>query len=283
VNPEIPEPAGIDRPIRSVKVLRVGPDTTSSADDEAAAEEPLQIQLGEEPFAVIMRTPGTDADLVAGFLFSERVIDDGSALVSIESPLGPKGLPQHNVQRVTLQGVDVEARLKEQRRVVMNASCGLCGRQTLASLLITKPPIVSDWQIDAAVLRAIPERCRRQQAAFERTGGLHAAALCSSDGTIERLAEDVGRHNAVDKVIGGMLRAGRLPLDSHFLFVSGRTSYEIIQKAFLAGIPIVAAVSAPSTLAVDLAEQAGMTLVGFARGERFNVYTHAERIAIEDR
>lgn len=281
MKPDPGEPQLVESPIRPVSVLRVGPTKTSSTQDEAAVEEPLQIQLGEEAFAVIMRTPGADADLVAGFLFSEGVIDDRSALVSIERPLGPQGLPQHNVQRVTLQGVDVDARLKEQRRVVMNASCGLCGRQTLASLFVNKPPIVAHWQIDASVLSAIPERCRQQQTAFDRTGGLHAAALCAVDGTIERLAEDVGRHNAVDKVIGGMLRAGRLPLESHFLFVSGRTSYEIVQKAFLAGIPIVAAVSAPSTLAVDLAEQAGMTLVGFVRGERFNVYTHPERIKVD--
>ena len=159
-----------------------------------------------------------------------------------------------------------------------NSSCGLCGRQTIESLLSRVAPLKATWTIATAALAAIPDSLRARQAAFDETGGLHAAGLFTPDATLVDIAEDVGRHNAVDKIIGRRLMRDALPLSNHLLCVSGRTSYEIVQKAIFAGIPIVAAVSAPSSLAIDLARDSGVTLVGFARGESFNVYAHAERV-----
>jgi FdhD protein len=161
----------------------------------------------------------------------------------------------------------------------MSASCGLCGRVTIESLRVEAPEILADWTIHAGLIATLPDALRRAQAVFNETGGLHAAGLFDRSGNLEAMAEDVGRHNAVDKVIGRMLLEGRLPLGQSILFVSGRTSYEIVQKAFLAGIPVVGAVSAPSSLAVELAEEAGITLLGFVRGSTFNLYSHARRIA----
>jgi FdhD protein len=166
----------------------------------------------------------------------------------------------------------------ERRRVVMNSSCGLCGRVAIESLRVDGTPIEADWTIPAAVISSFPDALRRSQAVFAETGGLHAAALFDRSGNLEMVAEDVGRHNAVDKVLGRMLLDGRTPLTDSILFVSGRTSYEIVQKAFLAGVPILAAVSAPSSLAVELADDVGITLLGFVRGSTFNVYTHTRRV-----
>jgi FdhD protein len=172
----------------------------------------------------------------------------------------------------------VERAFAGKRNVTMNASCGLCGRQTIESLMIDATPIRAKWTMEAATVATLPRRLRGAQAVFDETGGLHAAGLFTRVGELVQLAEDVGRHNAVDKVIGRMLLLDALPLSDNVLCVSGRTSFEIVQKAVLAGIPVVAAVSAPSSLAVDLAEQSGVTLVGFVRGDSFNIYTHAHRI-----
>ena len=155
----------------------------------------------------------------------------------------------------------------------------MCGRLTIDSLRTDAPPLRADWRVSATTLVEIPDRLRAAQTVFDETGGLHAAGLFTRDGSLEAIAEDVGRHNAVDKVIGRMLMQDRLPLSGHLLFVSGRTSFEIVQKAFLGGIPIVAAVSAPSSLAIELAQECGVTLVGFLRGRNFNVYAHSDRIA----
>ena len=160
-----------------------------------------------------------------------------------------------------------------------NASCGMCGRLTIESLRVDGPPIGSNWTISASKIVAIPDRLREAQAVFDQTGGLHAAGLFTREGQLDGMAEDVGRHNAVDKVVGRLLMQDKLPLSDHLLFVSGRTSFEIVQKAFLAGIPIVAAVSAPSTLAIELAEACGVTLIGFLRGPSFNIYTCPARVA----
>ena len=159
-----------------------------------------------------------------------------------------------------------------------NSSCGLCGRLTIESLRTNLPPLTASWSVPASIVLALPDRLRQAQAVFEETGGLHAAGLFTREGRLETVAEDVGRHNAVDKVIGRMLMAERLPLSDHLLFVSGRTSFEIVQKAFLAGISFVCAVSAPSSLAVELAEDCGITLIGFLRGRNFNIYTRPERV-----
>jgi FdhD protein len=174
---------------------------------------------------------------------------------------------------------DLPSLLAGRRQVAQNASCGLCGRRSIDSLQVAGAPIARDWTLPAALVSQLPERLRARQNVFDQTGGLHAAGLFDRRGDLLVMAEDVGRHNAVDKVVGRMFLHGRLPLDESVLFVSGRTSFELVQKAMIAGIPMLAAVSAPSTLAIDLAAEAGITLVGFVRGDSFNVYTHGFRIA----
>lgn len=265
----------------AVDVVKAGPDGWIHTTDLAAAEEPLEIRLNGEPFVVTMRTPGADVDLVAGFLLSERVVHEPSELAAIDRR-PDDGLPHTgNVIYVTLAG-DAARRLPSmlegRRHVTANSSCGVCGRRTIASLMSDAPPVDARFTVTMAVLTALPDRLRDHQHVFDETGGLHAAGLFTLDGTLEAAAEDVGRHNAVDKVVGKQLRAGRLPLSHSILFVSGRTSYEIVQKALMAGIPLIAAVSAPSTLAIDLARHAGITLVGFVRDGRLNIYTHPDRV-----
>jgi len=263
--------------VRPVRVLHVSPDGVASRPDVAATEEPMEVRIDGEPFAVIMRTPGSDRELAAGFLFAERVILAGGDVVSIE-----RDADSRNVMDVRI-GADrarnLASRSDARRRVVMNSSCGLCGRVTIDSLRVESPDIVADWNVSAAVIGGLADALRRAQAVFNETGGLHAAGLFNRSGALEVVAEDVGRHNAVDKVVGRMLLEERLPLGESILFVSGRTSYEIVQKAFLAGIPVVGAVSAPSSLAVELAEDVGITLLGFVRGPAFNVYSHGHRLA----
>jgi FdhD protein len=269
--------------------------------DRAATEEPLEVRLHGRPFAVIMRTPGADRELAAGFLLSERVIAGADDLGTIEHcrvapevaggadpaprvPAGGKATREpgfENAVNVTL--VDrcrerVERALADRRQVATTSSCGLCGRLTIESLTVDLPPMADGPKVDGTVVIQLPERLRARQSVFDETGGLHAAALFTSDGELTYAAEDVGRHNAVDKVIGRMLLIDQLPLAGHILSVSGRASYEIVQKAAIAGIPLVAAVSAPSTLAIELAHEAGVTLVGFLRGAHFNIYTHGHRI-----
>jgi len=262
--------------VRSLRVTRVSPDGRTTGPDVAATEEPMEVRVGGEAFAVIMRTPGADRELTAGFLHAERVILSTDDLASID-----RDVEHRNVMHVRLSEPRAAARASDpdaRRRVVTNSSCGLCGRVTIESLKVDAPPIGSEWTVSRHVIAELPDRLRRAQAVFEETGGLHAAGLFDADGVLKIATEDVGRHNAVDKVVGRMLLDGRLPLSNSILFVSGRTSYEIVQKAFLAGIPIVAAVSAPSSLAVELAEEAGITLLGFVRDSTFNVYSHARRI-----
>jgi FdhD protein len=266
---------------RGVGVTRVRDGALASDVDRAATEEPLEVRLHNRPFAVVMRTPGADRELAAGFLLSERVLRSADDLGTIEYCTDPAAEHPENIVNVKLANGSAEALdhvFAGQRNVTTNASCGMCGRVTIDSLKTDGPPIRARWTVAAAVLTAVPDRLRQAQAVFDQTGGLHAAGLFTRDGRLVTSAEDVGRHNAVDKVIGRMLMREELPLADHMLFVSGRTSFEIVQKAFLAGIPMVAAVSAPSSLAIELAEECGMTLIGFLRGASFNIYTHAERI-----
>jgi FdhD protein len=249
--------------------------------DRAATEEPLEIRLHNRPFAVIMRTPGADRELAAGFLLSEGVLKTPDDLGTLEYCTDPKADHPENIVNATIangSAESLERLLAERRQVTMNSSCGMCGRLTIESLRADGPVIRSGWTMSARTLVAIPDRLRASQRVFDETGGLHAAGLFTPEGRLEAMAEDVGRHNAVDKVIGRMLMQDRLPLSDHLLFVSGRTSFEIIQKAFIAGIPLVAAVSAPSSLAIELAQDSGVTLVGFLRGANFNIYAHPERI-----
>ena len=272
---------------RSVEVVRVRGGTRAADVDRAAAEEPLEIRLHDRPFAVIMRTPGADRELAAGFLLAERVIRTADDLGTIahctdraEGPVRESGT-RENVVNVTLANGSreaVERMLADRRQVTTSSSCGLCGRQTIESLATDVPPVQSTWTVSASLVSTLPERLRARQAVFDDTGGLHAAGLFARDGALVDVAEDVGRHNAVDKIIGRMLMRDALPLADHLLFVSGRTSFEIVQKAIVAGIPLVAAVSAPSSLAIDLARQFGVTLAGFVRGDGFNIYAHPERI-----
>lgn len=238
--------------------------------DAVTLEEPLEIRVGGKSFSVTMRTPGHDLDLVAGFLLGEGIISVGDL-----SRLKQSG---RNGVNLSVAG-KLSSRLRRlQSRFFVSSSCGLCGRASVAGVRRRLGGVRSDAAIAASALRRLPSDLRQRQETFGVTGGLHAAALFDDRGEILVVREDVGRHNAVDKVIGSWARGGdasRIPIG---LLVSGRSSFEIVQKALAAKIPIVAAVSAPSSLAVELAREAGMTLVGFLRGESFNVYSRADRV-----
>lgn len=268
------------QPYRRVSVFRYGRGSRSGS-DAAATEEPLEVRLHGKPFAVIMRTPGADRELAAGFLFSEGVISSAADIGAVEHCKHPDHPHVHNIVDVYLMGaaaVSIDRHLDERRRVLTTSSCGLCGRATIESLRVRASPLPIDWTIRGDTIVTLPGRLRATQAVFDETGGLHAAGLFDLDGACEQAAEDVGRHNAVDKVVGAMLLEERLPLSRRALVVSGRASYEIVQKAWLAGAGVVCAVSAPSSLAIELAEDAGITLLGFVRDGGFNIYTHSERI-----
>jgi len=267
--------------LRPVDVIRVRGRGRVSDSDRAATEEPLEIRLYDQPFAVIMRTPGADRELAAGFLLAERVIAGSDDLGNIAHCTDAEAAHRENTVNVTLanaSAADIERLLAGRRLVTMNSSCGMCGRRTIESLASDVEPIRAAWSVPAPAIAALPERLRARQAVFDETGGLHAAGLFARDGELVDVAEDVGRHNAVDKIVGRGLMREALPLSNHLLCVSGRTSFEIVQKAIVAGIPIVAAVSAPSSLAIDLAQAFGVTLVGFIRGDGFNIYAHPERV-----
>ena len=266
--------------IRRVHVQRVGP-AGGPGTAALAVELPLEVRVNGAPFAVIMRTPGDDQALVAGFLLAEDVVRQADEVVRIEPCPEADEDGRGHVMQAVVQG-EAQARLFERlasrRQVLMTSGCGLCGRRTIASLQSRVEAVTGAWTLAATDVCALPLRLREAQAVFEATGGLHAAGLFGRDGRLLDSAEDVGRHNAVDKIVGRQLLAGRLPLSEAVLMVSGRASFELVQKALLAGIPIMAAVSAPSSLAVDLAEATGMTLCGFVRGETFTIYTHPYRI-----
>ncbi len=249
--------------------------------DLVAVEEPLEVRVNGASFAVIMRTPGADRDLAAGFLLAEDVIRSADEIGVIEYCQDATDEGRDNTINVTVTGGAVDrltTRLGEQRQVMMTASCGLCGRRTIESLQARVTAVRCDWTVPAAVIASLPDRLRASQTVFEATGGLHAAGLFNRAGVLQLSAEDVGRHNAVDKIAGRTLLAGKHPLDESILVMSGRISFELVQKALLAGIPLIAAVSAPSSLAVELAQQAGITLCGFVRGAQFNIYTHRRRV-----
>ena len=263
------------RPVRLTRVTEAG---CIQDDDHVAAEEPLEIRLDGEPFAVAMRTPGDDHNLAAGFLLAEGVVTEPEQIVTIEYCAAADDPNRRNVIDVALDGVDVSALLAARRRVAVNASCGLCRRSTIESLRVLGRETDEFWTMAADVVSTLSDRLEVRQAGFAATGGLHAAGLFDSGGRLDGFAEDIGRHNAVDKVIGRRFLRERFPVRDRMLFVSGRVSFEIVQKAWLAGVPCVGAVSAPSSLAVELAAEARVTLVGFVRRGRFNIYTHAERI-----
>jgi FdhD protein len=262
-------------------VTRVVGDRIDTTQDVAATEEPLDVRLHGRSFAVIMRTPGRDRELAAGFLMSERVIRSSDDLGAVEHCRHPDERRAHHVVDVFLRG-DAAARvpglLENRRAIVANSSCGVCGRATIEELAAEVAPLEDADPIDVSMIRALPDRLRATQHTFDETGGLHGAALFDGGGTLLESAEDVGRHNAVDKVLGARLLE---PNDSRpaVLVVSGRVSFEIVQKAWIGGVPIIVAVSAPTTLAIELAREAHIALLGFVRGASLNIYTHASRIA----
>jgi FdhD protein len=249
--------------------------------DTLAVEEPLEIRINGEPFLVTMRTPGDDIDLVHGLLLSESVVRLRSDIAGARycDGAGNDGRNTYNVLDVRLAGHVMPPLPELQRKVLVTSACGICGTTTIEQVLRASAfRLSSRVTIPPDVVLNAPDQLRSRQPGFDRTGGLHAAGLLSTDGDLVCVREDVGRHNAVDKVVGWALREDRLPLTSSILVVSGRASFELTQKAVLAGIPLLAAVSAPSSLAVDLAQQAGLTLVGFVRGQTMNIYTHPERV-----
>lgn len=277
--------------VSPVRIIRMQAGVAAEArEDLVVGEEPLEIRIGHGPagqrhqhsISVTMRTPGHDLELALGFLYGEGLIQSQDDLAHLDHCT--------QVQTEEERGNVVKAELKAhisfdaarlQRHFYSTSSCGVCGKASIAALEAQGCGVIPDsghrWP--AALLYGLPERLQAQQVVFRHTGGIHSAALVSADGARFLLREDVGRHNAVDKVIGAQLALGRLPLQDHCLFLSGRAGFELVQKAAMAGIPVLAAIGAPSSLAVATAERYGMTLVGFVKGDRLNIYTGADRIA----
>jgi FdhD protein len=272
------------RPTTATGVRAIDGDRTLERPDRLATEEPMEIRLhgpGQHPeaLAVTMRTPGDDFELAVGFCLTEGVIDSVADVATVAYCLPDDGVQRFNVVTIqTRQVVDLAGR---HRHFTANASCGLCGKTSLDQVEVSCGRVDPGPSIARSVLVTLPERLREAQTVFAATGGLHAAACFGADGSLFLLREDVGRHNAVDKVVGHAALEARLPLVDQVLLVSGRMSFEIVQKAAVAGITILCAVSAPSSLAVEASERLGQTVVGFLRGDRFNVYSHPERIQLE--
>jgi FdhD protein len=267
-------------PWRTVDVLRVREGDRTPDLDRVATEAPLEIRLHGQSFVVTMRTPGDDPALATGFLLSEGVVTSPDDVGTVVQPLEADG-QRDDVVDVTLRGAAL-ARLPQvlagRRHVTATSACGVCGRPSVEALAFAAAPIEAAWRLSASLLSTLPSLLRARQDVFQETGGLHAAGVFTREGRLVHAAEDVGRHNAVDKVLGALLPTRALPLSEHVLCVSGRASFELVQKAVMAGIPMLVAVSAPSSLAIDLARERNVTLAGFVRGEGFNVYTHPQRI-----
>ncbi|GGO36513.1 MULTISPECIES: formate dehydrogenase accessory sulfurtransferase FdhD [Streptomyces] len=271
------------------RVIRIRDGVVSERPDTLVAEEPLEIRLNGKPLAITMRTPGDDFALAAGFLVSEGVLGAADELRSIVYCAGATadGVNTYNVVDVSTAPGVVVPDITLERNVYTTSSCGLCGKASLDAVRTTARWPIAD-EADGAppvrltpeLLARLPDRLRAAQRVFDRTGGLHAAALFTEDGDLVDVREDVGRHNAVDKLVGRALQDDGLPLSRSVLMVSGRASFELAQKAVMAGIPVLAAVSAPSSLAVDLAAETGLTLVGFLRGSSMNVYAGEHRVAL---
>jgi FdhD protein len=267
--------------IASVVMTRVTGESSKADDDVLAIEEPLEIraawevdgEVREKNISVTMRTPGDDIDLATGFLFTEGLIRSAADIDSVRHWGSP------NVVRVALrEGVRIDA-AKLDRHFYTTSSCGVCGKTSIEALRVISAPLPATPAIDRDVIRRLPAALEREQTAFRATGGLHGAAVCDRNGSLLRVREDIGRHNAVDKVIGSMFREGKTPLTDGILMVSSRASFELVQKAIMAGIPVLASVGAPSSLAVDLARELHLTLLGFVRDGRFNIY--AGKVAVE--
>jgi FdhD protein len=295
------------RPVREVAMQRMNGSALSQDRDFLAAEEPLEIRVEGHNIAIVMRTPGEDRELAAGFLVTEGLLHTASDLIDIrhqhhclfpardvngrrmdvnETAPGKEasrtglemGRLDGNVINVQLKNPETMDLKKLTRHVFTSSSCGICSKASIEAVRQQFPPIEDDFEVDPQVLFELPAALSSAQESFKRTGGLHACALFDSAGNLLVLREDVGRHNALDKVIGWALLKDSLPLRQHILLLSGRTSFEMMQKALAAGVPIVAAISAPSSLAADFARDSGQTLVGFLRGERMNIYAGANRV-----
>jgi FdhD protein len=261
----------VNRNILTVPIRKVEPGSNETAQDLVAVEEPLQIRVGDRDFAITMRTPGQDRELAAGFLFTEGIVKDRSQIADITAD--DRGT-------VTVQlGDNVTADFAD-RNFYVTSSCGVCGKASIDHLRNTGCPTPARGtpRIDGSMISGLPDKLRSAQPVFGHTGGLHAAGLFDTSGKLLAVREDVGRHNAVDKLVGAAFLEGRIPLNENILMLSGRISFELVQKALMAGIPIVAAVGAPSSLAIETALHFGLTLVGFVRGQRYNVYSGQDRL-----
>jgi len=269
----------MDRSSHRARVLRYGADASTRTDDQLAAEEPLEIRIGEQPLTVMMRTPGHERELALGFLFGEGIIRSARDVAAVHVIPNGEHPEIENVLEVDLTPEAPGVDRRWQRNFLAASSCGLCGVSTIEAIHQSAPPLPDDGlAIDPEIIYGLDARLRSEQAIFARTGGLHAAGLFTLEGEPVVVREDIGRHNAVDKVIGHAVERQLLPLDRHILMVSGRTSFEIIQKALQARIPVLVAVSAPSSLARDLAQASNQTLIGFLRGRSLNVYSGRQRI-----
>ena len=277
------------QPTSTKLITRWASTEPTQVEDELVVEEPLEIRVGQQSLIVVMRTPGHDFELAAGFLYTESLIASGDDIEIIAycdeepSETEASGLsPLQNIVNVRLtEALDLDAESGWQRNFHANASCGLCGKMTIESVRQQVRPLNSGFYVNHTLFYKLNDRLRKAQSVFERTGGLHAAGLFDENGELLIIREDIGRHNAVDKVIGHALLTDLVPLDRHILMVSGRASFEIVQKALFARIPIIVAVSAASTLAVDLAKEGNLTLIGFMRGQSMAVYSCPERVHSE--
>jgi len=268
--------------MRERRVVRVRGGLARRVRDRLVVEEPLELRVSGRPVGVTMRTPGDDVELAVGYCVTEGLVRGHEDIAAVRACASTGGEGDYNVLSVDLRpGVPIPDRSLD-RLHVTSSSCGVCGKSSIDAVRVRAAPLGDDpVQVTAATLAGVPDRVRAAQRVFERTGGLHAAALLGPDGEVECVREDVGRHNATDKAIGWAAMHGRLPLRGTILFASGRCSFEIVQKAAVAGIPVVVAVSAPSSLAVELAEELGMTIVGFLRGDGMNVYTRPDRVVFD--
>jgi FdhD protein len=270
-----------------VNIQQVHQNDISSKADLLAVEEPLEIQLRwhnngitrQKSISITMRTPGQDADLALGFLLTEGIIQNSQQIASVSHPVFPGSASANHIVVELLPDIAMDIS-KLERHFYTSSSCGVCGKASIDAIYTTGVQSLTNntFQLSPQVVHRLPDMLRQQQTVFEDTGGLHAAALFNAVGELEFIREDVGRHNAVDKLIGAALQQNKLPLSESLIMVSGRASFELIQKTLMAGIPLLAAVGAPSSLAIQLAESCGMTVLGFVRSERFNIYTHPQRI-----
>jgi FdhD protein len=265
------------RPVRLDRFQEGRP--AGSVDDVLAAEEPLEIRVEGRPLAVVMRTPGHDRELAAGFLLTEGIIKSTKDIFDVSTCVAQGEAGEGNAVDVALAHPDSFDIEKLTRHVFTSSSCGICSKASIDAVIKRRKPLHDDLRVKAKVILGLPERLSRKQETFKSTGGLHACALFDATGKLLEIREDVGRHNALDKLLGWALLEKRTPLHGHIALLSGRASFEMMQKAHAGGIPLVAAISAPSSLAVDFARESGQTLVGFLRGRSMNVYAGSERIA----